>query len=394
MTQPLETIASSGYPLGFKYQQGGHRPGLLLGQNGRAVFTVQARHLTGSHQKEAIVTEGDQGSAWRMVSDEGVHIKGDDLAPFPLGFFNVGLQADLANRLHHEALRAHLECHAIQIICRTGYSMAGSFFRGDGVGYASPPTIELVIDTPTSDVILNLVVKKALAASPAIALLTTPLLNSFSLTVNGCEQRVKTLPSAMMNPEIIDPFKRYPLAPAPQHGLTTLQALIEKTGQKRSGTPSLTAPAATATQRIEREVEGRCTVDMDRLLTQSDVALQLPGMSHFSFKTDESAADLAPSGLALMSAGIAFCYMTQLSRYIDYLGYKIRHLRLVQQTPFNLEHSGAWVEPVHTHLFFEGEESSEIHENFMRISALTCFLHATLSATLHPIITVRRGPVG
>ena len=76
-----ETIASSGFPLGFKTRNGSQRPGVILGASGRDIFKVEARHLSGSHQKEAVVTEGEHGSSWRMVSDEGVHIKGDDLAP-------------------------------------------------------------------------------------------------------------------------------------------------------------------------------------------------------------------------------------------------------------------------------------------------------------------------
>jgi hypothetical protein len=34
----------------------------------------------GGHQKEAVVKEGQAGSSWRMVSDEGPALKGTDLA--------------------------------------------------------------------------------------------------------------------------------------------------------------------------------------------------------------------------------------------------------------------------------------------------------------------------
>jgi hypothetical protein len=78
-----ETIDSSGYPLGFKTRQGSARPGVITSETGLDVFTVEARQLPG-HQKEAVVTEGTAGSGWRMVSDEGVHIKGNDLAPLAL----------------------------------------------------------------------------------------------------------------------------------------------------------------------------------------------------------------------------------------------------------------------------------------------------------------------
>ena len=136
-----------------------------------------------------------------------------------------------------------------------------------------------------------------------------------------------------------------------------------------------------------REVAGACRANADGT-TRTDVALQLPGMSHFAIQSDESAADLAPSGLALLSAGIAFCYMTQLSRYIDYMKYKIRHVRLVQYSPYTFNGTDGNIEPVATHLFLHGDESDETHEKFMRISAVTCFLHATLKAALIPQVTV------
>ena len=58
---------------------------------------VEARTLTG-HQKELLVTEGEGGDAWRLVSDEGPNLKGTDRAPFPLAFFNAALHADLLQR--------------------------------------------------------------------------------------------------------------------------------------------------------------------------------------------------------------------------------------------------------------------------------------------------------
>ena len=93
-----ETIDSSGYPLAFKMRQGSARSPLLTSETARDVFVAEARTFT-SYQKEAIVTEGRSGSAWRMTTDEGKHIKGTDLAPFPLGFYNAGLHADLIRRM-------------------------------------------------------------------------------------------------------------------------------------------------------------------------------------------------------------------------------------------------------------------------------------------------------
>jgi hypothetical protein len=94
----IETIEGSGFPLAFKTRQGRARSAVVALGQGRDVFKVEARQLAG-HQKEAVVTEGEAGAAWRLASDEGKHLKGTDLAPFPLGFFNAGLHADLINRV-------------------------------------------------------------------------------------------------------------------------------------------------------------------------------------------------------------------------------------------------------------------------------------------------------
>jgi uncharacterized OsmC-like protein len=380
-----ESIASSGFPLAFKARQGGERPGIILGANGTDVFKVEARHFTANHQKEAIVTEGSRGSAWRMVSDEGVHIKGDDLAPFPLGFFNAGLLADLGNRLRHIARAQNIVLENLRLQCRTSYSMTGAFFRGDGVGYAEPAIIEVAIHAAASPAAITALVEAAVQASPALAAMRMPLENTFALYVNGRRQAVTTLPNA--GDDAADPLKTYATAPVPLPQANALSDLILKTGQKRDGTPTLTAPAATPGQRIVREVAGTCEV-LANGETHSDVALQLPGMSHFALKSDESAADRAPSGLALLSAGIAFCYMTQLSRYIDYMKFKIRHVRLVQLSPYTFDGHAGSIEPVATHLFLHGDETNDTHEKFMRISAVTCFLHATLKAALQPVVSI------
>jgi hypothetical protein len=80
--------------------------------------------------------------------------------------------------------------------------------------------------------------------------------------------------------------------------------------------------------------------------------------------------------------------MTQLSRYIDYMKLDIHHMRLVQCAPFACNDTRGVAEPVDTHLFLHGGASDDAFENLVRISANTCFLHATLRAALAPVIRV------
>lgn len=122
--------------------------------------------------------------------------------------------------------------------------------------------------------------------------------------------------------------------------------------------------------------------------------LKPPGSS-FSIRTDERpAGGFAPSGLALMSAGIAFCYLTQLLRYIQHRKYNVRAIRLVQYNPYALEGSAAQCSllgrpgPVDTHLFLNGTETGAVMQELLLYAARTCFLHAALGSAFKPHVTL------
>ena len=81
-----EDISKNGYPLGFlikKVQDSS--------KNFNRTFTSHTRQMD-ILQKETIGYEGDlNSSSFRLTSDEGKHLNGTDLAPFPLGFFNASI---------------------------------------------------------------------------------------------------------------------------------------------------------------------------------------------------------------------------------------------------------------------------------------------------------------
>jgi len=120
----IDSIASYGGPLAFKVLQGQGRSPVLADCQGRDVFKVEARQLVG-HQREAVVTEGASGSAWRVTSDEGIHLKGTDLAPFPFGFFNAGLQGDLFHRIRCGAAAGGIVLDALEIDLANEYWLTG-----------------------------------------------------------------------------------------------------------------------------------------------------------------------------------------------------------------------------------------------------------------------------
>jgi len=396
-TAGTESIDRSGFPLGFKVRQGRARPPSVCGAAGRDVFKVEARQLVG-HQKEAVVTEGASGSSWRLACDEGKHLKATDLAPFPLGYFNAGLQADLANRIVWLAQARSIRLDSLVVELRNFYSMTGSFFRGDGKGYAEPARVKVTIGSAAPKDAIGALVRAAVAASPALAAMRIAVENTFAIYVNGRRREVKTMKHSP-SPDAADPLKTHSAPPAPLAGANDLPDLVRKTGRAREGQVAA-APAGTTT-RILRTVEGRCRM-LDAVgVTETDTVLGLPGSSHFAIKSDErgaslgaAAPDQGPSGLGLVSAGVAFCYLTQLARYIEHMKFGIRQVRLVQFSPYTLQGSATdgsargGIEPVDTHLFLHGEESDETHERLMRIAATTCYLHATLASALEPEVSV------
>lgn len=398
-----DTIDGSGYPLGFKTRQGSARAGVLGAAPARDVFVAEARALT-TYQKEAVVAEGTQGSSWRLTTDEGKHIKGTDLAPFPLGFYNAALHADLYNRLLAIAAVRGIVLDDVSIRLQNFYALDGSFTRGDAIGRSFPAVVLVRLKADVSAADAQDLVAAALRASPVMASMRTALTNTFAIYVNGRRRVVTTLPNSD-SPDATDPYMTYTRPPAPLSGGTgpqDLPDLIEKTGAVEAG--DIVDVSDGSIRKVRRTITGESRLLDPAGVTATDTWLEVPGVSHFTLRTDErsgigdgpgsAGGDQGPSGLALLSAGIVFCYMTQLTRYIENQHFDIRGVRLVQYTPYALTGSAAdgtltgIVEPVDTHLFLSGDAGDEEHEKLMTIAAKTCYLHATLADTLPPDVAI------
>jgi hypothetical protein len=227
-------------------------------------------------------------------------------------------------------------------------------------------------------------VAAAMDASPAIAFIRAPLAgNTFALYINGRRRKVEGAANSQA-PDAGDPYRVYARAPRPLEP-DARRDLVEKTGRQEQGTPE-PAPA-NVTNRLIRNICG----DGKRLgrdgLFDVDTYLAMPGASHFRLVSDEGAADAAPCGLTLLSAGIAFCYMTQLSRYIENMKMNIRGVRLVQFNPY-FAGARAAVEPIDTHLFLNGEAPDETHLQLLTIAARTCYLHAASKTPHEPNLRI------
>ncbi|MFM8554862.1 MAG: hypothetical protein ACKODG_01555 [Betaproteobacteria bacterium] len=373
-----DTIDSSGFPLCFKTQHGSGQSPVLGLEDARDTFVVQARAM-GGHQKEAVVSEGKAGSSWRMVSDEGPGLQGTDLAPFPLGFMSAGMQADFMNRIRQRARAQSIAITSLDTELITDYAFQGSFFKGNGRGYAYAPQLRVRIETASPVTAIRDLVVESLAASPLFAAWRTPVVNTFALYANGRRRPLSTL-AASLAPDAEDPFKAWRHSPRPLAGEEHSSAIIERIGQ---AVVTERPPSADwQPGRVDIPIHGRSTMDgtSTRSLTWSNRA----GGTQFALRTDEGTTQRAPSGLGYAFAGVAFCLMTQLLRYVEHHKMSIRALRLVQVSDCEITGGRAQPHALDTHIFVHGDEPDAVMERLVEMAANTCYLHAAFHATLEP----------
>lgn len=389
MIKASDTIEDSGYPLAFLLSPA-REPARLFGTTaGSAVLRVEARAL-GGHQKEAVVTEGETGAAWRVVSDEGPVLGGSDLAPAPLSFFCAGLQADLMGRIRTLATQHDVRVDAVSTTVENHFSFNGSFVSGTGQGSTQPAAIAVSIDTTAPRESVIRLVRAAVEASPAVASLRMPLANTFALYVNGRRSTVHGV-HASHAPDAIDPFISHAKRPAPQRSSAFSAALIQRL--KDSEVKPEPLPASGGNASIVVHGHGQAILADGTM--EMETRLRKPPGSSFGMTTNECASnERAPSGLSLLSAGVSFCYLTQLLRYVQHRKYDVRAIRLVQYSPYSLERLAAnqalrgLAGPIDTHLFLHGTAAEEVMQELLLYSARTCFLHAALGSAFEPMVTL------
>lgn len=386
-----DSIDGSGFPLGFKVRDGVARPGVIGLSASSDTYRVELRAM-GGHQKEAVVSEGDSGAAYRAVSDEGPGLNGTDLAPNPLSFFTAALPADILSRFLQLAKVRGLAIASAASTQVNIYSFQGSFMRGDGRGYAEAPRITLKLAGNVSATQVREVADAALRASPLAAMCGAPLDNTFALYANG-RRRTFAAPTPSRAPDATDPLKVWKSVPVPLDVSLDVPGMIARLGDVAPIASSV-APAVVAApmEPMRREIRVAGSTQAANGLSTSEI---LSGTARWGIRSDErSAGDQAPSALAVGAWGIAFCLTTQFLRYADFHKMKIRALRVVQSSPFEIQGSvaagdlHAIAHPVDTHIFLHGEESDERMEKLMVMAQNTCYLHALLAGALAPVVDI------
>ena len=388
-----EDISKNGYPLGFLIKKAESNTNGL-----NKTFTSHTRQMD-ILQKESIGYEGDLNStSFRLTSDEGKHLNGTDLAPFPLGFFNASIHGDIVGTIMKQAASQGLKIDNIDCEVLNSYYLTGSFVKGDGKGHAEPTTINLDITTSENqDDIKNLILKASKMA-PVLAGLRTPLKNTFALYANGRRKDLSSLNESTKT-DAEDPYQQYKVEPSPSNSDNYSDRMIVKTGEVSAGTvepvDGYNVPKSQdgnaenpKFNKIIRTIVGKSSTNANSKIVEVDTVLGLPGMTHFVISSDIDGI-IAPSPVNVMGAAISFCFLTQTHRYIHHQKFAIEGLRMSQYATFK-ENSDGTVEmmPLDTHLYMNGTAPDEHNEKLIDMSERTCYLHATLCEALEPKINI------
>ncbi|MXW19929.1 MAG: OsmC family peroxiredoxin [Gammaproteobacteria bacterium] len=359
---------------------------------------VWARSLS-VMQKEAIVASARSGKAWRLASDEGPYLDGFDSAPCPLSFLTTGMVSSYFNEIQALARQRDINIRNLVLIQDNYYTMQGSALRGTMIGGALPVDLEVQIDCDADDAGLNELLVHAVHASPLNGLMRKAHESLFTLTMNGSEIGVGEVAS-INAPAEKDPGDRFALISA---GDDTgrhdeLISRIDKVAVQE-GVAGGAGTSLQATQSRQLHVRARCRLREDGVkeITQD---LLSPLGSRFRFLSDETdefgGQDAAPDAVTYMSAGIAFCFMTQLGRYAKIVKKNLDEYKVIQDTHFSIGGASGRTgqpgvaDPVETHTYLDTSEEAEFARKVLDMGERTCFLHAFCRTELKTKIKIRR----
>ncbi|MDJ0928951.1 MAG: hypothetical protein QNJ73_15035 [Gammaproteobacteria bacterium] len=349
----------------------------LTGNDRLVRLRTRTRALDGM-QKEAVVEYGPTGAVWRLLCDEGPWLNGTDLAPFPLAFFTAGLAATIMSDFLAEAADRKIRIDQLELRQDNFFTMDGSAVKGTMAASVEPIRLVLTASGDTHAAELEDIAAIALEDRSATALSLREFLPSrFSIELNGkplaWPGEIAEAVTTLADPA--DLFGRLP-------GDTTA-ASAEAIIHKDEAAPAPESEGAVGLQSNQKRMvhvhtEGRLRGD-----GLKEIAVQCikPAGSRFVFLSDDAAdiggQERAPCGLTYLSAGVAFCFMTQLGRYAQIAKQDLRGYRIVQETSF--AHGRPYqpaAMPVDTFVCLDSGNPDTDNLTLVQMGEQTCYLHA------------------
>ncbi|MFA1611853.1 OsmC family protein [Halobellus rubicundus] len=385
MTSPLEDL---GYPLAFPIEEsvaGLDAPEPALGQAHRA----RVRSL-GGMQKEALVTDARTGTTWRLASDEGEYLEGDDVAPAPLAHMTTGMVSSFASEILALADERGIDVRDLEVTQDSYYTMTGSALAGTMTGGALPVDLDVTIDADADEGTLRDLVGDAVRTAPVYGLIDGVHDSTFTLVANGEEVEPDRV-TRLDGPVEADPEGLF--ESIPRDADERQPPIVHRTGRETEPLPDgdekYTSGAGSSLSEDQDRIlhlRGTCTLRADGT---KHVAVELfsPIGTVFEFVSDDppgrGGEGRAPDPMTYVAAGIGFCFMTQMGRYADIVDADLDAYRIVQDTHVARGDAGGSGErtparsaPVETHVFVDTGEDESFARELLDMSEQTCFLHA------------------
>ena len=387
-------LIDSGRPLIFRVADP-ESLGLTAPKNrlGNAIRS-SVRSLT-VFQKEALVTSGRTGLSWRFASDEGPYLMGHDEAPAPLAYLTTGMVSSYMSEIVALSKSRNIDIQNIRLIQDNFYTMQGSMQQGTMTAGAKDVELEVQIKSDADKSILTTLAYDAVSASPLNGLMRGEKESLFTLTHNG--KPVEPDKALEMDSEpLSDPLASFPDA-TPAEGNWKDHLVRGPLTPRNQNSTSSTGSSLQDQQSRILHLRGICTLRKDgtKLIEQQ---LFNPNGSIFYFLSDEGIEDggqgRAPDAASYISAGIAFCFMTQFGRYAKMVKKDLKAYRVTQDSHFTLggasgkTSKAGEADPLETHVYLDSGESDEFARTALDISEQTCFLHAFCRTALKARIKV------
>lgn len=386
----MNNIESSPYPLAFKANLSDGFPSAAASCVENVNVSAVTRALEGM-QKECILHYGPTNAVWRVVCDEGPWLNGTDLAPFPLGFFTAGLVASYMSEFIRHSKSANIEIDDLEVMVDNHYSMEGSLLRGTMEAGALPVEVSFRVKSSADKQLLQQLAYQSIASSAADAYLRNAQSGAFTLNRNSNNVSVdnEELAPLSCEPLSCDPITVFDTVafdgnPLGDEMIIKKLPEVDHLGGEKLGTERAKGDVGLSDeQKRQVHVRGVGSLREDGLKS-IQVACFNPIGSVFNFLSDDSelvgGQGRAPSGLAYLSAGLTFCFMTQLGRYASVAKQQLNSYHILQKTTFPLSNDQADTplgsKPVKTHVFVGTEEDEKQSFKLLTMGEQTCYLHA------------------
>jgi len=351
-------------------------------------------------QKEALVASSRTGLVWRLSSDEGPYLDGHDEASCPLSFLTVGMVASYMNEITALAKQQDVAIHQLRLVQDNYYTMEGSMRKRTMVGGALPIELTVEIDCDLENGALNSFLLNAISASPINGLMRGKLDSLFALSKNGQELELgKAKPLAWdLYP---DPGDHFGLCEAKPSSLDEFLVEPQGTTPKKevSGGTSAAGSSLADEQSRTLNIGGVCTLREDGIKEITQMQYSPHGTS-FKLLSEEAPVNggqgRAPDANTYISAGVAFCFMTQFGRFVKMLDLDLEEYRVVQDSHFSLGGASGGTgkageaDPLETHVYLKTSESDDVAREMLDISEQTCFLHAFCRTDMKTKLRINR----